>query len=279
MNEAPNNDIFQSKQPSRLEGMSKQLGFDIPVESVSLPSEGKLYAPTHPFHGLDSVEVRSMTAREEDLLTSTALHKSGMVINKLVEACLLNKSVDIDSLLTGDRDALLIAIRIIGYGSEYKVKLICPECDASFPHTFQLNKLTIKHLGAEPMQPGINRFAYTLPLSKLTVDFKLMTCGDERDLTNQEERKKKILDSQIEGRITSRLAASIIAVNGEEDRGKITKIATNLRAGDSRALRGYINKIDPKIDMSQDTKCTKCNTTSEVDVPLTSDFFWPEFDD
>ena len=270
------NDIFQNKS-SRMETMSKALGFDIPVELITLPSQGKLYPSDHPFHDTMAVEVRSMTAREEDLLTSTALQKSGQVINKLVEACLCNKSVNVDTLLTGDRDAILIALRVIGYGSSYKVKLGCPECEASFAHTFELNKLHIKSLGAEPVSPGVNRFTFQLPLSKAVVDFKLLTCGEEKEISVQEEMRKKI-GTQSESKVTTRLFHSIISINGQEDRGKIATISSNLRAGDSRALRKYITKVEPTIDMSQSAQCTSCGATSEVDVPLTANFFWPDDD-
>jgi hypothetical protein len=268
------NDIFQNKS-SRVEGMSKALGFDIPVELISLPSQGQIYPPDHPFHNVSGVEVRSMTAREEDLLTSSALHKSGQVINKLVESCLVTKGVDVDSLLVGDRDAVLIALRIIGYGSSYKVKLGCPECGESFNHTFELNKLRIQPIGAQPVVPGANRFSFQLPLSKAKVEFKLLTCGDEREMTVEEQMKKK-LGSQAESKVTTRLFHHILSINGQEDRSKIATISSNLRAGDSRALRAYISKIEPTIDMSQNAKCTQCGVTSEVDVPLTATFFWPD---
>jgi hypothetical protein len=270
------NDIFQNKS-SRMESMSKALGFDIPVELITLPSQGKLYPSDHPFHDAEGVEVRSMTAREEDLLTSTALHKSGQVINKLVESCLCNKSVNVDTLLTGDRDAILIALRVIGYGAAYKVKLSCPECDASFTHSFELNKLHIKGLGAEPVSPGVNRFAFQLPLSKAAVDFKLLTCGEEKEMNVQSEQKKKN-SAQPESKITTRLFHSILSINGQEDRGKIATISSNLRAGDSRSLRNYISKVEPAIDMTQDVQCASCGTVSEVDVPLTANFFWPDDD-
>lgn len=141
-----------------MEEMSSKLGFDIPVESVSLPSQGKIYSSEHPFCNAENAEVRSMTAREEDLLTSPALLKSGQVINKLVESCLLNKSVKADDLLIGDRNALLVAIRIIGYGSEYTTKIRCPECDEQFNYGFQLDNLSIKRLQVEPSEPNKNLF-------------------------------------------------------------------------------------------------------------------------
>lgn len=272
------NSMFQSEKSSRVEELSKRLGFDIPVEEVTLPSEGKLYPSDHPFHNSKSVAIRSMTAREEDLLTSSALLKSGTVIDKLIESCLINKSVKSETLLSGDRNALLVAIRVVGYGSDYKVKATCPQCENQFPHNFELNKLQIKRLGAEPVAQGRNEFEYALPLSKLKVSFKLLTGADEKEISQSDERKKKVT-GLLETRVTNRLLHSIVSINGEEDRSKLSLIVSNLRAGDSRALRKYMDKIEPQLAMAQFAKCTQCGEESELDVPIGANFFFPDFDD
>ncbi len=270
------NDIFRGNA-GKIETISKQLNLDIPVELIALPSAGKLYPPDHPFHDQEAVEIRSMTAREEDLLSSQALIKAGTVVDELVKACLQDKSVDITSLLVGDRNALLVAIRVVGYGPNHKGKVTCPECSETFDHTFQLNQLPYKPLGAEPVGKYQNLFSYKLPLSGWNVTFKLLTVADERALNEIEDRKKKI-GGQVENRVTNRLLYSILSLNGETDRLKIQTIISNLRAGDSRALRSYIDKIEPELNMTQDVKCRHCSVTSEVSVPLGANFFWPDFD-
>lgn len=266
------NSIFQNK-PS-VDAMSAKLGFDIPVELVSLPSCGKLYPKEHPFCDADGVEVRSMTAREEDLLTSRALIKAGTVISKLIESCLVQKGVPVDSLLSGDRNALLIAIRIIGYGPEHKVKVECPDCEQTFDHTFHLDNLRVQRLGDEPIAPYTNLFAFKLPLSGLSVQYRLMTEADERELSQSAERRKKIGGMQ-ETSVTTRLLAAIHSINGETDRTKLATIVSNLRAGDSRALRSHMAKVEPQIDMNQEMTCKHCGVSSEVSVPLGASFFWP----
>lgn len=266
------NNVFNKK----LETMSKDLGFDVPVESVPLPSKGLIYPPEHAFHGLEEVEIRAMSAKEEDLLTSRALIKKGTVITELLKSCLLNKSVDVDSLLIGDRNALLIAIRVSGYGAEYSVKIECPECGESFDNDFSLGKLPIKLLGVEPSIPGTNQFEYKLPLSGLSVQFRLLTGLDDL-LMSQELEKKKKLGMQTDTLVTRKLFYSIVSVNGETNRDKIARIVQNLRAGDSLALRRYIDKIEPKVDMRQEAVCKACGVSSEVDIGLTPSFFWPDF--
>lgn len=248
--------------------------FDVPVESVILPSEGKLYPHDHMLSGEKFVDIKCMTAREEDLLTSRALLKSGTVISKLLQSCLINKAVDPDMLLVGDRNAILIAIRVTGYGSDYKVRISCPSCDEQFDNDFSLSLLQINPLGAEPIEPGMNLFKYVLPLSKIPVEFKLLTGKDEKDISEETDKKKKI--GSQETVVTSRLFYSIVSINGDKDRGKIRRFVSTMRAGDARSLRQYIDKIEPDVIMKQPAKCPHCYEESEVNMPLGASFFWPD---
>ena len=274
---ATDNSIFQSGKSSKLEGMSEKLGYDIPTEFVTLPSAGKLYPREHPLCDAEGVEIRSMTAREEDLLTSKALIKAGTVIDKLLEACITNKSIDARSLLIGDRNALLIAVRVVGYGEDYKAKVTCPECSELFQSEFSLGSLRIKPVGAEPLEPNTNLFAFKLPLSGLSVEFKLLTGQDEADISTAIERRRKTAGS-TENNMTTRLLHNIVSINKETDKQKISTMIMNMRAGDARALRKYIDKVEPQIDMRQPASCTQCGAESEVNVPLGANFFWPDFD-
>jgi hypothetical protein len=268
--------VFQQVQvQNKLEAVSKEVGFDVPVESVTLPSNGLVYASDHALCNEPTVEIKCMTAKEEDLLTSRALIKNGTVISQLLRSCILNKTLDPDDMLIGDRNAVLIAIRVTGYGSEYRAKVECPNCNEEFENDFSLVGLKIKPLTVSPLQPNTNLFEYTLPLSGLKVHFKLLTGKDEAELSKMNERKKK-LQTQIDNSVTSRLFYSIVSVNGETDRNKISKIVNNLRAGDSRALRKHIDNIEPGVDMKQAVACPHCNDETEVTVPLGISFFWPD---
>src|SRR5258708_5267862 len=136
-----------------------------PTEVVPLPSKGRVYPPDFPLAGADRVEIRSMTARDEDILTSRALLKQGKAISTLLRSCLVNKQVDVDQMLIGDRNAIMVAIRITGYGAEYEVKVACPKCEVQSKHQFDLSRLAIKPLGKDPISSGKNEFEFDLPIS------------------------------------------------------------------------------------------------------------------
>jgi hypothetical protein len=261
--------------PQQLGSLSQEVGFDIPVEAVGLPSKGVIYPPDHPLCNETMVEIKCMTAKEEDLLTSRALIKNGTVISKLLQSCLLNKMVDPDDLLVGDRNAILIGIRVTGYGAEYSAKIQCPECDEQFENEFTLSGLEMRGLGAAPLQPNTNLFEFTLPVTKQVVHFKLLTGAEEAAMSEEEKRRKKI-GQQVESSVTSRLVKSVVSIGGETDMAKLVRKITNMPARDSRALRNYMSKIEPGIQMKQFAKCSHCGEQSEVDIPLGISFFWPD---
>jgi len=262
-------------QPAHLNSLSQEVGFEIPVETVPLPSKGVLYGLGHPLSNEEHVEIKCMTAKEEDLLTSRALIKNGTVISKLLQSCMLNKIIDPDDLLTGDRNAILIAIRVTGYGSDYGVKIDCPECNEQFENEFSLNSLEIKNLGAQPLQPNMNLFSFTLPITKKEVHFKLLTGRDEAELLEIEKRRKKI-GQQVEASVTGRLSKCIVSIGGVSDGTKLARQVANMPAGDSRALRKYIDDIEPSVEMKQWVTCPSCGEQSEVNIPLGISFFWPD---
>jgi len=267
--------VFQQTN-KKLETLSKEVGFDVPIDLVSLPSRGLIYPTDHPFHLVEETEIRCMSAKEEDLLTSRALIKRGTVISELLKSCLVNKSVDVDSLLIGDRNALLIAVRVSGYGTSYSVKIECPDCSEQFDNDFSLAQLKIKRLGIDPVSPGENLFCFKLPISGQDVTFKLLTGNDDLLLTQESEKRKK-LGTQNDNLITRRLFQCIVSVGTEKDRNKLNRIVSNLRAGDSLALRKFIDQVEPGVEMKQEATCKSCGGVSVVDVPLGPTFFWPDF--
>jgi len=277
MSSEESNPFHDSNIQQNLKSLSQDVGFEIPVESVPLPSQGKVYPVGHPLNGAKTVDIRAMTAREEDLLTSRALIKNGTAVSKLLQSCMINRTIDTDDLLTGDRNAILIAIRITGYGVEYSAKIDCPDCEESFKNDFTLNDLNIQNLGAEPLQEYTNLFEYILPVSGKTVHFRLMTGRDELEMAQEEKRKKK-LGQQIETTVTGRLFRSIISIDGIEDRNKISNMVRYMSAGDSRALRNYIDSIEPCVQMRQSVTCPQCGEISEVEIPLGMSFLWPDAD-
>lgn len=255
--------------------LQQQSPYQVPVELVSLPSKGSVYPMGHPLSNEEAVEIKAMTAKEEDILTSRALLKNGTLLTQLLKSCVLNKTIDPDEMLIGDRNAILVGIRVTGYGSEYPVRITCPECSKEFNNTFSLAGLKLKSLSVAPVQPNTNLFQFTLPSSGQLVFFKLLTGKDEQEVAKVMEAKKK-LGSQIEAGVTTRLFQSIVQINGESDKSKISFMIQNMRAMDARALRKYIDDIEPGVDMNQKIVCPACDAESEVVMPLGMSFFWPD---
>jgi len=255
--------------------MKDDFGFEIPVETVPLPSGGVCYDVEHPLHGKSTVEIRAMTAREEDILTSKALIKKGTVISHLIKSCMIDKRVDPDSLLAGDRNALMVALRVTGYGTEYKVEVDCPACSERSKHNFNLGELPVKRLEIQPIAPGTNVFETVLPVTKATVRFKLLTGADEQEIMTLSERRKK-QGQRTENLVTSRLKYAIVAANGITDRSKLDMMVSNLPARDSLYLRKHIDNNEPGIEMKAWMDCPACLEHSEVRLPLGAAFFWPD---
>lgn len=261
---------------SAADKLKSDFGLDIPVELVPLPSDGKVYPESSPLCNKEVVEIRSMTAREEDILTSRALVKKGTVITELIKSCLIDKSIDVSDMLTGDRNALMVAIRITGYGPDYSAELRCDECEANTTHGFNLAELPIHRLTIDPVMPGSNLFQFILPVSKKEVQFKFLTGKDEDDINATAERQKKLGLSSGDSAVTTNLLYSIVSIDGVTDRAKISNFVKNMPARDSLALRTFIRDNEPGVVMKAEAKCTVCDSSSgEVDMPLGVNFFWP----
>jgi hypothetical protein len=250
-------------------------GYEVPVDSVPLPSRGQVYPIDHPLYNEQYIDIKCMTANEENLLSSQALIKNGTVLSKLLESCILNKTLNPDSMLTGDRNAVFMALRMSGYGIDYEVKISCPECSEDFEHVFDLSKIEIKPLTIAPMEPGVNMFSFRLPVSGKTVIFKLLTGADELALSRASKGRKKI-SSQVESGVTDRLQQAILSIDGVRDPQKLVHAVKNMVVGDSRAIRKYMDEVEPGMVMKQDVICPLCNEESEVRVPFALTFFWPD---
>lgn len=257
--------------------MKDDFGMEVPVESVPLPSRGLIYPVDSSSHNRETIEIKAMTAREEDILTSRALIKKGTVITQLIKSCVVDKSINVESMISGDRNALMTAIRITGYGSDYKVHVDCPECGENVEHEFDLSNMPIKGLKISPTAPGENSFEFDLPISKKKVIFRFLTGKDERLMSIEaERRKKKKLGGDVDNFVTSRLLNSIVSVDGIEDKNKIATFVKNMPARDSRMLRKFIDDNEPGIDMKGWLSCPACYEESEVSLPIGANFFWPD---
>jgi hypothetical protein len=250
-------------------------GLEVPVENVPLPSRGVIYSPDSPLYGRETLEIRAMTARDEDILMSRAYIKTGTVIQELIKSCLIDKSIDVNEMIAGDRNALMIALRITGYGADYAVDCDCPKCNKGSEQNFNLSQLGIKRLAIDPVVEGSNQFEIQLPVSKKLVRVKFATGYDEKEMSIIQERKKKI-GIQQESSITDRLQNAIVSVQGINDKNKIGLFIKDMPARDSLALRKFLDNNEPGIDMTVQMKCQHCFEESEVKLPIGLGFFWPE---
>lgn len=256
------------------EKMKAEFGLDISTELVPLPSAGKVYPSSSSLHQKDVIEIRPMTAREEDILTSRALLKKGTVITELIKSCLVDKTINTPDMLVGDRNALMMAVRITGYGPEYTIEMECNECNAKNQNTFNLSELPIKRLQIDPVTEGQNVFEFLLPYTKKRVLFKFLTGKDEEDSTVMAEKQKK-LGLASESGVTTALQQSILSIDGIEDRFKISNFIKMMPARDSLALRNYIRENEPGVLMKQEMTCSACGNSEEVNMPLGITFLWP----
>ena len=276
------NEVFSASQAQQagfqaVNVMKDDFGFETPIDLVPLPSKGAIYSVESGLSNKDTLEVRSMTAKEEDILTSRALIKKGTVITELIRSCLTDKRIDVDDMISGDRNAVMTALRITGYGADYKVEINCPACDERQSQEFSLSELPVKYLEINPVTEGANLFEFSLPVSKKRVHFKFLTGRDEQEMSLISERKKK-QGLKTDSLVTSRLQHSIIAIENVTDKNKINTFISNMPARDSLALRKYMDKNEPGIDMKSWMTCNQCDEHSEVRLPLGASFFWPDSD-
>ena len=282
------NQVFQNSPPGspQVPGVASQgiqtvnvmrdeFGYETPVDLVPLPSQGLIYPVESGLNGVETVEVRSMTAKEEDILTSRALIKKGTVITELIKSCLVNKNLDVDMLTSGDRNAIMTALRVTGYGAEYSVSVACPACGTEQKQEFSLAELPITRLECQPVAPGANLFPFKLPVSGKTVHFKFLTGKDEAEIDLIQQRQKK-QGAKTDSLVTTRLLASIVSVEGVTDKNKIAHFVRNMPARDSLKLRNYMDKEEPGIEMKAWMTCIECDEHSEVNLPLGASFFWPD---
>ena len=240
--------------------------FKFPTEMVDLPSKGLLYPEGHPLSS-GKIELKYMTAREEDILTNQNYLKQGIVIDKLLQSLIVTK-FDFDDLLIGDKNAIMIAARVLGYGQDYTFTYEGEEV------TVDLSNLSSVELDEDKMEKGINSFEYTLPHSGTKITFKLLTGKDEKDIDAELKGLKKI-NKTISPDLSTRLKHQILSVEGNEDKKTIRDFVDNyFLARDSSSFRTYLKSINPDIKMVFNHLTD--NGEEEVSIPLQVQFFWPD---
>lgn len=244
-----------------------------PTEVIELPSTGKLYPPGHPLVS-GRLEIKYPTAREEDILTSKNLIQKGVVIDKFIESLIVDKSIKLDDLLLGDKNAIIIAARILAYGKDYEVEIKCPSCDVKHTEKLDISMIEPKEVKIlSKLKQGQNQFQFTLPASKRTVVFKTLTHFDERMIEMELKNLKKFNKKGIDHEVTTRLRYAIISIDGEIE--NLKSIVESMLSIDSKALRDYLNEITPDIDLNFNYECEECGHEERIGVPLGVNFFWP----
>ena len=247
-----------------------------PSEVVSLPSKGYFY-PEDSILSSGKIEVKYMTAKEEDILTSANLIKQGVAIDKLLESLIVNKDVDMSEMIIGDKNGLMVAARILGYGKEYSFSVTCPACGELNKDNIDLTTMPEKEVDFKKHPKGVNEFSYTLPTSKRVVTYKLLTHKDEREIDTELKAMKKISKATgIDPEITTRMRKIIQSVDGNSDQAFINNFVNEeFLSKDSFAFRNHLQEMIPDVDMSYLFECSLCAHEEEMTVPMTVQFLWP----
>jgi hypothetical protein len=239
--------------------------FKAPTEQVDLPSKGLLYSEDNPLSS-GVVEIKYMTAKEEDILTNQSYIKKGTVLDKLLQSLIVDKGIKYDDLIVGDKNALLIGARILGYGSTYEFSYDGEK------QSVDLSQLENTQFQEDLITKGVNEFSYKLPKTQYDITFKILDGKDEKNIERELAGLKKI-NSELIPEMSTRLKYIITSVNGDREKKSIREFVDNyLLSQDSRALRNYIKLVQPDVDLTFFPE----GTDDEASIPIGLNFFWPD---
>jgi hypothetical protein len=258
--------------------------YKFPTEIIELPSKGLIYPKDNALSS-GKVELKYMTAKEEDILTTQSYIKDGSVLDRLFQSLIVSNGEGLPikyvDLVVGDKNAIMIASRILGYGKEYNVEVTDPFSGEKQKESIDLTQFENKEYdGSKQTELHKNEFEFELPQSKRIITFQLLTESKERKVKHELESAKK--QSKKMGDVTSkelttRLKNMIVSVEGESDRNVINRFVDNeLFAQDSKALRSYIKEVGPDIDLTWEFISDDTGDRKEMSMPMDTNFFWPE---
>lgn len=240
--------------------------FKFPTEEIELPSKGLVYSKDNPLSS-GKVEIKYMTAKEEDILSNQAYIENGTVLDKLLDSVIISE-INAKDLIIGDKNAILIATRILGYGSDYKVTI------NGKVQEIDLSELENKPFDGSTMIEGKNEFAFTLPHSDTKITYKILDGHDEKKIERELKGLKK-LNKNSSPEASTRLKYTLTSVNGETDAKDIRNFVDNyFLARDARAFRDHLRQTQPDVDLN-----VILDSGEEVTVPIGLSFFWPDFGD
>jgi len=247
--------------------------YDFPTEVISLPSQGKCYSENNPLSS-GQVEIKYMTAKEEEILSSQNLIRKGVVLDKLFESIIVDRGINIDDIILGDKNAIMLAARILGYGPQYVVQ-ITDEMGESNDVTVDLGKVKTKEIDFDKLTRE-NRYKFTTSTG-VELEWRFLTHGDEKKIdvdVKAMQRLNKASDTSSE--LTTRYRYMITSVNGDSSTSAITKfINTQFLTRDTRDFRKYINSLQPDINMEFEYENPNTGVVEVKPIPMGVGFFWP----
>jgi hypothetical protein len=253
--------------------VANKVQYDFPTEVISLPTEGKCYSLENPLSS-GTIELKYMTAREEEILSSQNLIKKGVVLDKLFESIIVDKNINPDDILLGDKNAIMLATRILGYGSEYPIEIRNSD-DSVDEIVVDLSKVKTKDVDLELLNRE-NRYEFITPITKTKIEFKLLTHGDEKIIDADVKAMNKFNKSGLSSELTTRYRNIIVSVDGKNDTKTIIDFINNkFLARETKAFREYIKKISPDINMEFEYTNPETGETEVRPIPLGVNFFWP----
>jgi len=263
--------VTRGIQPTQTQSTTQQ-SYPFPTEVISLPSKGLCYPESSPL-SKGEVTIKLMTAKEEDILTSTNLIRKGIQLDKLLESIVVESGVNVNDILIGDKNAILVTSRILAFGPDYEITVNDSVTGQEVETNVDLSKIKIKEID-ESLLNRKNEYDFLLPVSKTPIKFKLLTHGDESSINKDIEASQKTLKSGNE--ITARYRRIITEVEGNRDFGYISNfVANRLLAGDSKALRKHIASMTPDLDLTFEYTSPFTGETEALRIPFGVDFFYP----
>ena len=245
-------------------------GYQVPTDFVELPSKGLFYPPNHPWHMKETVEVRYMTTREEDILSSEAYAKAGIMFDRLIESVTVD-NIDSKTLLPGDRNSILINARKNSYGNIYEFATMCEGCYQGMEASVDLSTLKIVEIDIDKVTDN-NTVCITLPISKAEVEFKIMTNGDISEINKAiEQQRKHGLQPNETMELHRRM---IVSVNQDQSPANINGFIASMLIKDSRYLKTQYSEFSPDVDFTYEKECEHCGHENKGGVPVGTNFFW-----
>ena len=259
------------EQPQHQAKAVDLMSFAAPTQFVDLPSKGEHYPEGHPLHGKDSVEIKFMTAKEEDILASQELIKKGVVLDRLIQSLIIDKRIKPDDMLLGDKTAIMYAARISAYGPEYNTKFFCRHCTEAVQQVFNLEDIAIREPDLNDVVFENGHYVCVLPVTGVRVALRLLTGRDEKEMTDFVRNQ-----NAETGALITQLMFMIHSINDIDAKAQIYNFIQNMPMRDSKYLREVHSKISPTMDTTMKITCNNCSTEQEVDLPMSVEFFWPK---